>query len=169
MRCPYCNFLESNVLDSRLVEEGTQIRRRRICVQCGKRFTSYELIKEDPIYVIKKDDRREPFERNKVLEGIKIACKKRPISMETIEDLARDIEKECHNRLQKEIKTKDIGKLIMQRLEQIDAVAYVRFASVYKEFKDVSFFMKEIKQLKLTPEEKIKTSKKLFQKIKKKK
>ena len=167
MRCSYCNFLESNVLDSRLVEEGTQIRRRRVCVQCGKRFTTYETINEDHIYVIKKDNRREPFDRNKVLEGIKIACKKRPISIETIEDLARNIEKECHNRLKKEIKTKEIGKIIMQQLEKTDAVAYVRFASVYKEFKDVSFFMKEIKQLKINPEEKKeKLSKKIIKKKK---
>lgn len=169
MKCP-CGHDITNVLDSRLVEESTQIRRRRVCKVCGIRFTTYEIVKESPIYVIKKDNRREPFDRNKVLEGIKIACKKRPISMETIEDLARYIEKDCYDGYQKEIRTKEIGKKIMQQLEKTDAVAYVRFASVYKEFKDISFFMKEIKQLKMNPEEKKeKPDEKLLKKIKKKK
>lgn len=148
MRCPYCHFLESKVMDSRLVEDSIAIRRRRECEQCGKRFTTYEHVKEIPLMVLKKDGRRERFDRNKILTGIIKACEKRPVSMEKMDHLVDSVERECRNRMQKEMKSRTVGQLIVDKLKALDKVAYVRFASVYKEFKDVNTFMEEIKKLR---------------------
>lgn len=156
MRCPYCHYLESHVLDSRLVEDGTRVRRRRLCEQCNRRFTTYEQVKEIPLMVEKKDGRRELFDRNKVLSGIMKACEKRPISMDTMDSLCDQIERECRNRAEKELEGKEIGRIVMEKLRHLDHVAYVRFASVYKEFQDIKSFIKELRILN-TP---VKTKKK---------
>ncbi len=147
MRCPYCHYLESHVLDSRLVEDGTCVRRRRLCEQCNRRFTTYEQVKEIPLMVVKKDGRRELFDRNKVLSGIMKACEKRPISMDTMDSLCDQIERECRNRAEKELQGKEIGRIVMEKLRHLDHVAYVRFASVYKEFQDIKSFIKELRIL----------------------
>lgn len=147
MRCPYCGNLEDKVVDSRLSTEGNSIRRRRECLKCERRFTSYERIEEAPLMVVKKDSRREPFERKKVLSGLVKACEKRPIGMEVLEQLVDKIEFTLQKNYEKEVKSKDIGELVMKMLQELDGIAYVRFASVYRQFKDVSQFMKEIKGL----------------------
>ncbi len=147
MKCPYCANLENKVVDSRLAAEGSAIRRRRQCLKCERRFTTYERIEEAPLMVIKKDSRREPFERKKVLAGLVKACEKRPISMEKLQELADRIEFALQKNYEKEVKSKDIGELVMKMLQELDEIAYVRFASVYRQFKDVSQFMKELKGL----------------------
>jgi len=147
MKCPYCGNVEDKVLDSRLAAEGNSIRRRRACLKCERRFTTYERIEEAPLMVIKKDSRREPFERKKVLAGLVKACEKRPISMEKLEELVDKIEFTLQKNYEKEVRTKDIGELVMKMLQELDEIAYVRFASVYRQFKDVSQFMKELKGL----------------------
>lgn len=147
MRCPYCHYLESQVLDSRLVEDRTRVRRRRLCEQCNRRFTTYEQVKEIPLMVAKKDGRRELFDRSKVLAGIMKACEKRPISMDTMDSLCDQIERECRNRAGKELEGKEIGRIVMEKLRHLDHVAYVRFASVYKEFQDIKSFIKELRIL----------------------
>jgi len=147
MKCPYCGNLEDKVVDSRLSTEGNSIRRRRECLKCERRFTSYERIEEAPLMVVKKDSRREPFERKKVLSGLVKACEKRPIGMEVLEQLVDKIEFTLQKNYEKEVKSKDIGELVMKMLQELDGIAYVRFASVYRQFKDVSQFMKEIKGL----------------------
>lgn len=147
MRCPYCDFYESKVIDTRPTDEGQAIRRRRECIKCGKRFTTYEKIEEIPIVVVKKDGNRQTYDRNKLLNGILRACEKRPVSLDTIEDVVDDIEKNLYNSMEKEITTVNIGEMVMNALKDIDEVAYVRFASVYRQFKDVNSFMDELKEL----------------------
>lgn len=147
MKCPYCSYPESKVIDSRPAEEGISIRRRRECLSCLKRFTTYEIIEKIPLMVIKKNKSREQFDKNKLLNGLLRACQKRPISINTLEQVVNDIESALYNSLEKEITTKKIGELAMQQLKNIDDVAYVRFASVYEEFKDVNTFMDELKNI----------------------
>ncbi|MBQ2296420.1 MAG: transcriptional regulator NrdR [Clostridia bacterium] len=147
MKCPYCSFEESKVIDSRPTDEGERIRRRRECLNCQKRFTTYEIIESLPIIVIKKDKSREPFNREKVLNGIMRACEKRPVSLDTIEKIVDDIEASISNSLDREVSTRKIGELIMDKLKNVDEVAYVRFASVYRQFKDINTFMEELNNL----------------------
>ncbi|WP_066634823.1 transcriptional regulator NrdR [Desulfolucanica intricata] len=148
MRCPFCGILDSRVLDSRPADEGNSIRRRRECGGCGKRFTTYEKVDELPLMVVKKDGGREVFKRSKLLSGVLKACHKRPVSTVRLEGITGEIEKELRNKMDLEIKSEDIGELVMKRLRELDEVAYVRFASVYREFRDVNSFMEEIKKLK---------------------
>ncbi|MCU0239698.1 MAG: transcriptional regulator NrdR [Pyrinomonadaceae bacterium] len=147
MRCPFCGFLEDKVVDSRESKEGDSIRRRRECLKCTRRFTSYERIDEIPYMVVKKDGRRETFDRNKIMNGLLRACEKRPISAVQLEQTVDEIEKQVQDSPERELSTIKIGKSIMQRLKALDKVAYVRFASVYLEFEDVSEFMSELKDL----------------------
>ncbi len=147
MRCPYCAHLEDKVVDSRESKDGDSIRRRRECLGCTRRFTSYERIDEIPFMVVKKDGKRESFDRNKVLAGLFRACEKRPISTSQLEEIVDEVEKNVQDSLDRELATTEIGKIIMRRLKMLDKVAYVRFASVYLEFADVSEFMTELKVL----------------------
>ena len=147
MRCPYCEYFESKVVDSRPTDEGQAIRRRRECIKCNKRFTTYEKIEEIPIIVVKKDGNRQAFDRNKVLNGIIKSCEKRPVSMSEIEKIVDDIEKILSNSLEKEVTSVEIGEHIMNKLKDVDEVSYVRFASVYRQFKDVNSFMEELKKI----------------------
>ena len=147
MKCPYCSFEESKVIDYRPTDEGERIRRRRECLNCQKRFTTYEIIESLPIIVIKKDKSREPFNREKVLNGRMRACEKRPVSLDTIEKIVDDIEATISNSLDREVSTRKIGELIMEKLKNVDEVAYVRFASVYRQFKDINTFMEELNNL----------------------
>lgn len=144
MKCPFCLHMESKVIDSRVSSEGNIIRRRRACESCQKRFTTYERIEEMLPMVVKKDDRREAFDRLKIIQGLKRACEKRPVSMGTIESLVDDIEQKLQESGEKEIASSAIGEMIMEGLKDIDGVAYVRFASVYRSFKDVNEFMNEL-------------------------
>jgi len=147
MKCPFCAYAESKVVDSRPTDEGSSIRRRRECLSCGKRFTTYETVESLPMVVVKKDGSRETFERNKLLAGMVKACEKRPVPLEVLEKAASDIEQQLLNALSREIKTEYIGELVMEQLKQIDEVAYVRFASVYRQFKDIDTFMAELNKL----------------------
>ncbi|NLO48166.1 MAG: transcriptional regulator NrdR [Clostridiales bacterium] len=147
MRCPYCNYGESKVIDSRPAEEGSTIRRRRECLSCQKRFTTYEIMERLPLLVIKKDGSRQSFDKMKVLNGLMRACEKRPVPMSKLESIASDIEQELQNSLDREVSTQIIGELVMKSLKQIDEVAYVRFASVYRQFKDINTFMDELNKL----------------------
>lgn len=148
MRCPFCLHLDSKVLDSRQTEEGVSIRRRRECMGCQRRFTTYERLDEMPFLVIKKDGRREAFSRAKILNGFLRACEKRPVSVEIIEATVDEIEREVRSGLEKEISSGYIGELVMDRLKKLDDVAYVRFASVYRQFKDIDSFIEEVQQLR---------------------
>ncbi|HHT36244.1 MAG: transcriptional regulator NrdR [Candidatus Wallacebacter cryptica] len=147
MRCPFCLHNESKVLDSRATEEGASIRRRRECTSCRRRFTTYERLDEIPFMVVKKDGRREPFNRNKILTGVLRACEKRPISIDEIEKMIDQIEREVRNNTEREISSEQVGELVMERLKDLDEVAYVRFASVYRQFKDINSFLNELQQL----------------------
>lgn len=147
MKCPFCGYEESKVIDSRPTDEGERIRRRRECMQCAKRFTTYEIIESVPILVVKKDKSREAFDREKLLRGMMRACEKRPVTMDTIEKAVTEIEVSLQNSLDREVSSVKIGELVMERLKEIDEVAYVRFASVYKHFKDVNAFMDELSSL----------------------
>ena len=147
MRCVFCGHDDSKVLDSRPVEEGRSIRRRRECLECGKRFTTYERVEELPLVVVKSDNRRELFDASKILNGMVKACDKRPIPLSVLESIVNDIERELSNSLEREVTSKHIGELVMERLRSIDEVAYVRFASVYRNFEDVSTFIDEIRKL----------------------
>jgi transcriptional repressor NrdR len=147
MKCLYCEANDTKVIDSRPTEEGHAIRRRRECDNCGKRFTTYEKVEAVFFMVIKKDGSREVFERNKVLNGILKACEKRPVPLADIEEIASSIERNLNNRMEKEIESKVIGEMIMEHLKQLDEVAYVRFASVYRQFTDVNTFVAEIEKL----------------------
>ena len=147
MRCPYCGCEESKVVDSRPTDEGERIRRRRECIKCGKRFTTYEIIESVPILVIKKDKSREVFDRNKLLAGMMRACEKRQVSIETLEKAVDEIEANLQNSLDREVTSIHIGELAMDKLKEIDEVAYVRFASVYRHFKDINAFMDELSTL----------------------
>lgn len=148
MKCPACGYTESKVVDSRPTEEGASIRRRRECLSCQNRFTTYETIETLPLLVIKKDKTREMFDKAKLMGGIVSACNKRPVTMEQIENIASQIESELQNSLSREIPSKQIGVLVMEKLKDLDEVAYVRFASVYREFKDLDTFMIELQKLR---------------------
>ena len=147
MKCPYCGYQESKVVDSRHSDDGLSIRRRRECLSCGKRFTTYETVESLPIVVVKKDGSRQTFERNKVLNGMVRACEKRPVAMAELEAAVADIEQILQNSLDREVKTERIGELVMERLKPLDEVAYVRFASVYRQFKDINTFREELNKL----------------------
>ncbi|MCI9514298.1 MAG: transcriptional repressor NrdR [Oscillospiraceae bacterium] len=147
MRCPYCGYRESKVVDSRPAEEGTSIRRRRECLSCEKRFTTYETMESLPMVVIKKDGSRQSFERGKVLGGMIRACEKRPVPLADLERLADEIEQNLQNALEREVNTAVIGEQVMEKLKGVDEVAYVRFASVYRQFKDINTFMSELTKL----------------------
>ena len=147
MKCRYCASTESKVIDSRPTEDGSAIRRRRECINCGKRFTTYEKIEEIPIMVVKRDGRREAFDSEKIRNGIRKACEKRPVSADAQDRLVDEISREVFNTLASEVTTTDIGEIVMKKLNDVDEVAYVRFASVYKEFKDTQTFLQELQQL----------------------
>ncbi len=147
MKCPYCGFAESKVIDSRPTDEGSRIRRRRECLACTRRFTTYEIVESLPIVVVKKDKSREVFDRDKLFNGMLRACQKRPVSLEVLERAVGDIEAQLQNSLDREIPAKQIGEYAMEKLREIDEVAYVRFASVYRQFKDVQSFKDEISRL----------------------
>lgn len=147
MKCPYCSYEESKVIDSRPTDEGERIRRRRECLKCQKRFTTYEIIESLPIIVIKKDKSREVFNRDKLVSGMLRACEKRPVSINDIEKAIDEIEAMLQNSLDREVTSEHIGELVMDKLKMLDEVAYVRFASVYRQFKDISTFMEELNKL----------------------
>ena len=147
MKCPFCSFEESKVIDSIPTDEGQRIRRRRECLSCGKRFTTYEIIESLPIIVIKKDKSRETFNRDKLMTGLLRACEKRPVSIDTLDNMIDEIETTLQNSLDREVSSEKIGQLVMEKLKKIDEVAYVRFASVYRQFKDINTFMRELNKL----------------------
>ena len=147
MRCQYCGYLDSRVIDSRPTEEGSSIRRRRECLQCGRRFTTYEKIETSPVMVVKKDMRREPFNGAKIKQGLLHACQKRPVSIAQIDTIVEKVEKLVHSSGDDEFSSRRIGEAVMEELKQLDEVAYVRFASVYRQFTDVSSFMDELNKL----------------------
>ena len=147
MKCPFCTFPESKVIDSRAIEDNSAIRRRRECLSCGKRYTTFEKVEDIPILVIKKDESRENFDKNKIIVGLIRACQKRPVSRSQIEEIASDIERNISNSMISEISSEEIGEMVMDRLKNVDEVAYVRFASVYRQFKDINTFLEEIKNL----------------------
>ena len=147
MKCPYCGYSESKVIDSRPADENSSIRRRRECLSCGKRFTTYETVESLPMVVIKKDGSRQSFDRSKVLRGMIRACEKRPVPLAELEKIAEEIEQDLQNSMEREISTEAIGEKVMERLRNVDQVAYVRFASVYRQFKDIDTFMTELNKL----------------------
>ncbi len=147
MKCPFCGYSESRVIDSRPAEEGATIRRRRECLACQKRFTTYEIIERLPLVVVKRDGSRQTFDKVKLINGMVRACEKRPVTLAQLETIADDIEQELQSNLEREISTVDIGEMVMARLKSIDEVAYVRFASVYRSFKDINTFMEELSKL----------------------
>lgn len=147
MKCPFCGFLESKVIDSRPADEGVTIRRRRECLACQKRFTTYETIEHMPLVVVKRDGGRQTFDRAKIINGVARACDKRPVAYEQFEMIADEIEQELQSNLEHEVSTVEIGEMVMKRLKNIDEVAYVRFASVYRSFKDINTFMDELTKL----------------------
>ena len=147
MKCMFCGCLDSKVIDSRSAEDGTIIRRRRECIECGKRFTTYETVETTPVFVIKSNGARQAFDVNKIKAGIIKSCEKRPVPMSVIDDMVADISKQVYNSMESEITTKAIGEMVMERLKKVDEVAYVRYASVYRSFKDLSSFMSELKQM----------------------
>ena len=147
MKCPYCGFKESKVVDSRPAEEGNSIRRRRECLSCSKRFTTYETVESLPMVVVKRDGSRQTFDRRKLVNGMLRACEKRPVSVAQLEKLGEEIEQELQNSLEREISTEHVGELVMDKLKGVDEVAYVRFASVYRQFKDINTFMRELNKL----------------------
>lgn len=147
MKCPFCGYSESKVIDSRPTDEGERIRRRRECISCQKRFTTYEIIESVPVIVVKKDKSRETFNRDKLFDGMLRACEKRKVSIEQLEHAVNDIEAELQNSLDREVTSVHIGELAMEKLKELDEVAYVRFASVYRQFKDINTFMDELAKL----------------------
>ena len=147
MRCPFCGFSESKVVDSRPADEGSSIRRRRECLSCTKRFTTYETVESLPMVVVKKDGSRQSFDRRKVLGGMIRACEKRPVPLAELEQIAADIEQDLQNSMEREISTEAVGEKVMDQLKKVDQVAYVRFASVYRQFKDIDTFMSELNKL----------------------
>ena len=147
MKCPNCGYPDSKVIDSRPVEERNSIRRRRECLACQKRFTTYEIIERLPLVVVKRDGSRQSFDKVKLINGMVRACEKRPVPLATLEGIADDIEQELQSNLEREVKTVDIGEMVMSRLKNVDEVAYVRFASVYRSFKDINTFMEELTKL----------------------
>jgi transcriptional repressor NrdR len=147
MKCPFCHDNSDKVVDSRETQEGVSIRRRRECLSCSKRFTTYEYVEKVPLMVVKKDGRREAFNREKILSGLTRACQKRPISMEKLDQLVLEVENEIQKKYDQEIDCRDIGELVIEKLSKLDEIAYVRFASVYRQFKDVNQFMKELRDV----------------------
>ncbi|MDE7390666.1 MAG: transcriptional regulator NrdR [Lachnospiraceae bacterium] len=147
MKCPYCSYDESKVIDSRPADDGERIRRRRECLRCSKRFTTYEVVETIPLIVVKSDKSREPFERDKLLRGLLRACEKRPVPLKTLETAATEIEVSLQNSLDREVTSKEIGEYAMDALRKLDEVSYVRFASVYRQFKDINTFMEELNKL----------------------
>ena len=147
MKCPFCGYSESKVIDSRPAEEGATIRRRRECLACQKRFTTYEIIERLPLVVVKRDGSRQTFDRVKLINGMVRACEKRPVTLAQLEGIADDIEQELQSSLEREVSTVAIGEMVMSRLKEVDEVAYVRFASVYRSFKDINTFMEELSKL----------------------
>lgn len=147
MRCPYCNAENIKVIDSRPSEENNAIRRRRQCEQCDRRFTTYETIESVPLIIIKKDETREPYSREKILSGLLRSCHKRPVPMQKIDSMINDIENSLYNTMKKEVESSYIGELVMEKLKEVDEVAYVRFASIYREFRDINTFMDELKKI----------------------
>ena len=148
MKCPYCKHTESKVIDSRSTVDGESIRRRRVCLHCGKRFTTYETVETSSLMVIKKDGSREAFSHDKLLRGVLKSCEKRPVSLSQLEEMVGEIEVELQNRMDREVPSAVIGELVMDKLKRIDQVAYVRFASVYREFKDINSFLQELKVIR---------------------
>ena len=147
MKCPYCGFLESKVIDSRSADEGSSIRRRRECLGCQRRFTTYEIMERLPLVVVKRDGSRQTFDKNKLVNSMLKSCEKRSVELEQLEDIATDIEQNLQSALEREIPTSEIGEMVMARLKELDEVAYVRFASVYRQFKDINTFMEELTHL----------------------
>ena len=147
MKCPFCGYSESKVIDSRPAEEGTTIRRRRECLSCQRRFTTYDIVERMPLVVIKQDGSRQSFDKMKLINGMLRACEKRPVSLNQLEQIADEIEQELQSGLEREISTVNIGEMVMSRLKDVDEVAYVRFASVYRSFKDINTFMDELAKL----------------------
>lgn len=147
MRCPYCKVNRDRVVDSRSASDESEIRRRRECLSCGRRFTTYERVAQSNLRVIKKDGRRVPFDRQKILNGLMTACEKRPVAIDVLENIVSDIEKDCNEKFEKEVPTKFVGEEVMTHLHNVDPIAYVRFASVYREFKDVTDFVDELRDL----------------------
>ena len=147
MKCPYCLYPESKVIDSRPADDGQRIRRRRECLCCKKRFTSYEAIESQPVIIIKRDKSRQVFDRNKLLSGMLRACEKRPVSLETLEKAIDEIESQLQNSLEREVTSVTVGEMALEKLRQIDEIAYVRFASVYRDFKDIGSFLEELNNL----------------------
>ncbi len=147
MKCPYCLYSESKVIDSRPADDGQRIRRRRECMQCAKRFTTYEIIETQPVIIIKRDKSRQVFDRNKLLSGMLRACEKRPVSLEKLETAIDEIESQLQNSLEREVTSVEIGEMALMKLKDIDEIAYVRFASVYRDFKDIQSFMDELRAL----------------------
>ena len=147
MKCPFCGCPDDKVIDSRASSEGNAVRRRRECAKCGRRFTTYEVVEESALLVVKKDGRREAFDRKKILNGVVKACEKMPVPLEKIEALVSSIEREISRKYDREVRSADVGEMIMDRLASLDEVAYVRFASVYRQFKDVNQFMSELRDL----------------------
>ncbi len=144
MKCPSCGYQETKVIDSRLNTDGTSIRRRRECLECEKRFTTYEYVEQVPLLVVKRDGRRQPFDRKKIIAGLMKACEKRPVSVDKMEEITGEIERAIQRKYDREVNSKEIGELIMEKLAALDEVAYVRFASVYRQFRDVNQFMSEL-------------------------
>ncbi len=153
MNCPYCRHPDSRVVDTRAAEDGATIRRRRECPACGRRFTTYEVIEKLPLMVVKHDGRREPFKREKILQGLIRSCQKRNISMERLNALVNEVEREIRNTMVQEVPSSDIGELVMKKLKTFDGVAYIRFASVYRKFDDIGNFLEELKDLQQTKEQ----------------
>ena len=147
MKCPYCLYSESKVVDSRPADDGQRIRRRRECIQCGKRFTTYEIIETQPVIIIKRDKSRQVFDRNKLLSGLLRACEKRPVTLDKLENAIDEIESQLQNSLEREVTSVEIGEMALSKLKDIDEIAYVRFASVYRDFKDIKSFMDELNAL----------------------
>lgn len=145
MKCPSCGYQETKVIDSRLSADGASIRRRRACLQCEKRFTTYEYIEEVPLMVVKRDGRRQPFDRKKIVAGLMKACEKRPVGIDKMEEITGEIERLIQRKYDREVNSKELGELVMEKLAVLDEVAYVRFASVYRQFRDVNQFMNELK------------------------
>ena len=147
MKCPFCGYLESKVIESRPAEEGATIRRRRECLSCQRRFTTYEIIERMPLIVVKRDGSRQSFDKSKLINGMVRACEKRPVPLAQLEKIADDIEQELQGSLEREVSTADIGEMVMSRLKGVDEVAYVRFASVYRSFKDINTFLDELTKI----------------------
>ncbi|MBU2102084.1 MAG: transcriptional regulator NrdR [Candidatus Omnitrophota bacterium] len=147
MKCPFCNHNEDKVIDSRETGEGAAIRRRRECLNCAKRFTTYEYVEKTALMVIKKDGRREAFSRQKIVSGLVKACEKRPVSMENLEKLVSEVELELQKKFEQEVESRHVGELVIEKLSKLDDVAYVRFASVYRQFKDINQFMRELRDV----------------------